>query len=78
MNTKKLIDCLIDEQSNPLQNNINIRSFIHSGQFYSASSNPLLLGGVPDYSIDTVSELTHQSATGNSQSEGPRPMTFQT
>src|SRR6218665_2862556 len=40
-------------------------SFIHSGYFYSASSNPLLLIGAPDYSIDTVSELTHQSATVN-------------
>ena len=26
---------------------------------YSASSSPLLLRGPPDYSIDTVSELTH-------------------
>jgi len=33
--------------------------------FYSASSSPLLLRGAPDYSIDTVSELTSQSATSN-------------
>src|SRR6218665_651415 len=37
--------------------------FIHSGYFYSASSNPLLLRGAPDYSIVTVSELKHRSAT---------------
>ena len=35
--------------------------FIHS----FASSILLLLRGAPDYSIDTVSELTRQSATGN-------------
>ena len=29
--------------------------------FYSASSSPLLLRGAPDYSIDTVMELTHQA-----------------
>ena len=43
-------------------------SFIHSGYFYSTSSNPQLLRGAPDYSIDivtTVSELTRRSATGN-------------
>src|SRR6218665_1849687 len=42
-------------------------SFILSGYFYSASSSPvgLLLGGVPDYSFDTVSEVTHRSAKGN-------------
>ena len=34
-------------------------SFIHSKNFYSASSSPLLLRGTPNYSIDTVSELTH-------------------
>src|SRR6218665_392538 len=33
-------------------------SFIHSGHFYSTSSSPLLLRGAPDYSINTVSELT--------------------
>ena len=32
-------------------------SFIHSGHFYSAPSNPLLHRGAPDYSTDTVSEL---------------------
>jgi len=39
--------------------------FIHSGYLYGASSSSLLLRGAPDYSIDTVSELTHRSATGN-------------
>ena len=38
---------------------------IHSGYFCSASSSPLLLGGAPDYGIDTVSELTCRSATGD-------------
>src|SRR6218665_1265116 len=32
-------------------------SFIHSSHFYSAPSSPLLLGGAPDYSTDTVSEF---------------------
>ena len=32
-------------------------SFIHSGHFYSAPLSPLLLGGAPDYSTDTVSEF---------------------
>src|SRR6218665_48889 len=36
---------------------IYIYSFIHSGHFYSAPSNPLLLRGAPDYSTDTVSEF---------------------
>ena len=40
-------------------------SFIHSGYFYSTSSSPLLLRGAPDYSIDTVLELTCWSVTGN-------------
>jgi len=31
--------------------------FIHSGHFYSAPLNPLLLRGAPDYSTDTVSEF---------------------
>jgi len=39
--------------------------FIHSGYFCSASSSPLELRDAPDYSIDTVLELTCQSATGN-------------
>jgi len=48
-----------------------IHSFIHTGYFYSTSSSPLLLRGAYDYSIDTVSELTRRSATGNySMSEG--------
>jgi len=44
-----------------------IHSFIHSGYFYGTSSSPLglLLGGVTDYSFDTVSDLTHRSAKGN-------------
>jgi len=33
-------------------------SIIYSGYFYSASSSPLQVRGAPDYSIDTVSELT--------------------
>ena len=32
-------------------------SFIHSGYFYSALSNPILLRGAPDYSTDTVSQF---------------------
>jgi len=44
---------------------INDINFIHSGYFYSAFSSPLLLRGIPDYSIDTVSELTRRSPTGN-------------
>src|SRR6218665_414592 len=44
---------------------ITIHSFIHAIYFYSASSSPLLLRGTPDYSIDTVSELTRRSATCN-------------
>ena len=34
-----------------------IRSFIHSGHFYSAPSSPLLLRVAPDYSTDSVSEF---------------------
>jgi len=39
-------------------------SLIHSWDFSSASSSPLvgLLRGAPDYSSDTVSELTRRSA----------------
>jgi len=37
--------------------------FIHSGNFYSASSSPLLRGA-PDHTTDTVSEFTRRSATG--------------
>ena len=43
---------------NALIENISINSFIHSGYFYSTSSNPQLLRCAPDYRIDTVSELT--------------------
>ena len=32
--------------------------FIYSGYFYGTSSSPLLFRGAPDYSIDTMSELT--------------------
>src|SRR6218665_4194894 len=35
-----------------------INAFIHSRCFYSAASSPLPLRGAPDYSSDTVSELT--------------------
>src|SRR6218665_3092391 len=38
---------------------------MHSGYLYSTSSSPLLLRSTPDYIIDTVSELTYRSATGN-------------
>ena len=53
------------------QSNISIllhsyyNPFIHSRYFYIASSSRLLFRGIPDYSIDTVTELTRQSATGN-------------
>ena len=36
--------------------------FVHSGFFYYTSSSPLLFRGAPDYSVDTVSELTCRSA----------------
>src|SRR6218665_657589 len=49
-------------QDLPLDNGV---FFIPSGYFYSNSSSPLLLRGAPNYSIDTVLELTCQSATGN-------------
>ena len=49
----------------PVLISLTVHSFIHSEYFYSASSSPLLLRGAPDYSIDTVSELTCRSATGN-------------
>ena len=38
--------------------NIRLNSLtIHSGDFYSAPSSPLLLRGVPNYSTATVSEF---------------------
>src|SRR6218665_3313919 len=43
-----------------------IHSFIHSSHFYSAPSNPLLLRGAPDYSMDTVSEF-HAETHGQLQ-----------
>src|SRR6218665_2883997 len=45
----------------PPTNSRATHSFIHSGYFYSTSSSPLLLRGTPNYSIDTVSELTRRS-----------------
>ena len=42
-----------------------IHSFINSWCFYSTSSSPLLLRSTPDYSIDTLSELTCRNATWN-------------
>jgi len=42
---------------------------IHSGYFHSTSSSPLLLIAAPDYSIDSVSELTYRSATGNNKAD---------
>ena len=36
----------------------------YSRYFYSASSSLLPLRGAPDYSTDTVSQLTRQNATG--------------
>jgi len=39
--------------------------FIYSGYICSSSSSPLVLRGAPDYSIDTVPELTSRSPTGN-------------
>ena len=47
-------------------NHAPIHSFIHSGYFYSASSNQLrlLFRGAPDYSTATVSEQTRRRATG--------------
>ena len=41
-----------------------------SGYFYSASSSPSLLRGAPNYSIDTVSGLTHAKALQAPVSEG--------
>jgi len=40
-------------------------SFINSGYLYRAFSSPQGAPGAPVYSIDTVSELTSRSATGN-------------
>src|SRR6218665_2886156 len=37
---------------------VYIMTFIHSGYFCCASSSPLLFRGAPDYSSDTMSELT--------------------
>src|SRR6218665_1673147 len=45
---------------------IYLHSFIHSGNFYSAPSSPLLLRGAPDYSTATASEV-HAEAHGQLQ-----------
>jgi len=48
----------------PILNSFGIFLYsISSGYFYIASL--LLLGGAPDYSIDTVSELICRNVTGN-------------
>jgi len=44
---------------------VSMLTFIHSGYFYNASLNPLLLRGAPDYNINIVSELTLRSVIGN-------------
>ena len=57
--------CKIHVIDNYMRHNYR-HTFIHTfWLFYSISSSPLLLRGPPDYSIDTVSESTRQSATGN-------------
>src|SRR6218665_1247763 len=43
--------------------------FIHSGYFYSASSNPLLLSGAYNNSVDTAQEF-HAEAPQATASEG--------
>ena len=50
-----------------MESNVILDMHIHFLYFYSASSSPLLLRGVPDYSIDrpTVSQVTRRIATGN-------------
>ena|SRR6218665_1020874 len=47
-----------------------IHSFIHSGHFYSAPSNPLLLRGAPDYSTDTVSAMERLENLSDEVTEG--------
>src|SRR6218665_354899 len=49
-----------------------LNSFIHSRYFYSAYSSPLLHRVATDCSIDTVSELTPRSSTGNCEWTFPR------
>ena len=54
--------------------NNNHSFYIHSGYFYSASSSPLLLRGAPDYSIDTLLELTRealQATVSEGLAQGP-------
>ena len=50
-------------------------SFIHSGHFHSTSSSPLLPGGAPDYSTDTVLEFiveASQATVSKGLALGPR------
>jgi len=64
---KKLVEELSSLKMKLTESQVSNTDFlIHSGYFYSACSSPLLLlRGAPDYSIDTVLELTHRSATGS-------------
>src|SRR6218665_2890341 len=63
--TGSMIYSILSGKLNLLCTNIVATSFVHSRYFYISSSTPLLLRGASDYSIDTVLELTRQSATGN-------------
>ena len=52
----------------------SLHSFIHSDNFYSASSSPLLLRGAPDYRTNTVSEFhaeAHRQTTNKGLAQGP-------
>src|SRR6218665_3399956 len=49
--------CLITYNALNYHRRLCQTTFIHSGHFYGAPSNPLLLRGAPDYSTDTVSEF---------------------
>src|SRR6218665_3748473 len=40
-----------------MSSNMFVLFVVYSGHFFSASSNPLLLRGAPNYSTDTVSEF---------------------
>ena len=54
--------------------------FIHLGYLCSASSSPLLLRGVPDYSTDTVSEFhaeTLQAIENEGLAKGIRVVWYQ-
>jgi len=54
-------------------NNNNNNNNTHSGHFHSASSSPLLFRGVPDYSMNTVSEFHAEAQTTVSKglTQGP-------